>query len=122
MGMSRIGVSVTAIAAGLTSAQRQPWQRTRMARRRRCDLGAHPTRDFPHDEAGLAGAAMASGRASSIGTRRQRRRCDRLAGQDDVVGIAEYEDLRSAPDDTFRLHHRLLPQPKNHQLKELSIV
>src|SRR5262245_16830234 len=93
-----------------------------MARRRRCDLRAHPTRDFPHDEAGLAGAAMASGRVSSIGTRRQRRRCDRLAGQDDIVGIAEYEDLRRAPDDPFQLHHGSHPQPKLPQQQVLNEV
>jgi hypothetical protein len=45
-----------------------------------------------------------------------------LAGKNDFVGIAEYEDLRRAPNDTFQLHHSSHPQPKLPQQQVLNEV
>src|SRR5262249_53464577 len=141
MGMSGMGVSVTAIAVGPTSAQRlDRGSEPRVARLPRCDLGVHPTRDLHHDEAGVAGAAMASAgrshfrlssrssavirsaRVSSIGDGYRGRRRERLAGKDGIVGIAEYQDLRRAPNDRLQLHHRAHPQPKLPKQKVLNEI
>src|SRR5262245_40369149 len=61
-----------------------------------------------------------SGRAGSLSDGHRRRR--RLAGQDDIIGIAEHEHLRRAPDDPFQLHHRSHPQPKLPQQQVLNEV
>src|SRR5262245_8380419 len=45
-----------------------------------------------------------------------------LAGQNDVVAVAEHERLRSAPNDLFQVHHRPHPQPELPQQQMLDEV
>src|SRR6266436_9153915 len=67
-------------------------------------------------------AVIRSARVSSVSDRYRRCRREGLAGKDDIVGIAEYEDLRRAPNDPFQLHHRSHPQPKLPQQQVLNEV
>ena len=52
----------------------------------------------------------------------RRRRCGRLAGKHDVVGVSENENLRCAPDDPFQVHHGPHPQPELPQQQVLNEV